>query len=90
MLRVDAEIAVILGEAVGLTCVATRTLRGTIDRTTPKAILLQTEHGSVWFPRKVLRLRKENTYVLAHWFAPTGHQSRILGRVEVNVVSAQT
>lgn len=89
MLRVDTEIAIIVGEAIGHTCVATRTLWGTIDRTTPKAILLRTEHGSVWFPRKVLKRRKENTYVLAHWFAPTGYQVRILGRVEVDLVSAQ-
>lgn len=88
---IGQNISIFLGGAACSSAVVVEVLHGTVANVTEKAVQVQTDHGSIWFPRKALLppYSTGGSYRLAKWFKPSGYQRYVMEKaVSVSGISA--
>ena len=80
---VGTSIGIQVGGAVGLTCVVSRMLHGTISQVTEKTIQIRCAKHTCWLPKKALKKHtKYDFYTLtrARWFVTSINQQWFLDK----------
>lgn len=93
-LAVGDDVCLLIGGAVGLTCVCVETIHAQVSAATDKAVQLTDNGGrAAWYPRKALGKQQASGYgtchtSIAHWFRPSWSHRQQWSKAEVGGVSA--
>jgi hypothetical protein len=81
LFNIGDAISIAVGGAVGLSCVASEMLHGTIVGIAEKTINIQCENVTCWFPKKAVEKKtSRDWYTFRKWFKPNTVQAWFIDR----------
>ena len=93
-LAIGDDVCLLIGGAVGLTCVVVETIHARVTKATDKAVELTDHEGrAAWYPRKALVKQQASGYgtchaSIAHWLRPSWSHRQQWSKANVGGVSA--